>query len=643
MSQSSLMLKIRSLIIVSLLLTWANLYAQEDTIQQKRPAEPKIDSTQVKFFNKTFDSLTMGYIHYVDTNLLHATQFDPLSRGPFLFQTLSNAGLAHQPLLFSSAFNNGLDMNRTSFRQYLQNSENISFLDPTAALTELNYLMGGKKEQQLNVLFGRQIIPRLFIGMDFKLINSPGPYKNSGTNNTSVYFTARYNTINKRYGVIAHYFNNKIVADENGGILNDSDFENNLETDRRVIGVNLETASNKYKQSGFGLEQYFILLPELKKESDSLVIKRKFQIGRLTHQMEYQRNQTIYSETAPLADFYQPFDIVLDSNSTYDSTYQSVFRNRLQWSNLGYRSYNKDIAFHLYAGVELVNGQNNDSLTKRNIWQLNPYGGINIALFESFYIDGTAKLLTGNYASGDFELKGLVRQFLGTRDRNLGNLFFGLHLINQTPSWFYKEYTSNHFRWNQSLDKSTHLTFKGGYRFKTVEAGAEWHVLDKYVYLNTKARATQYSGTVSVLRIYSDIHLKPGKFDILATVNYQISGNDTVVRLPALAARLKIAFSQQLFKNAAIMQPGIEASWFTSYYANAYMPALGAFYIQNEKKIGNYPSVDVYLALKVKRTRIFIQYANILGLTGNYSYFTSPHYPMRDPRFYFGVSWRFYQ
>ncbi len=631
------------LIWVGFLIQAVSLAQQPDTIVVPTPVKVKIDSTQVRYFSGSFDSLTLGHLHYVDTNLLFVTRFDPLSNATVLYQTLSNAGLAHQALQFKPIFLEGFDMNRHPYERYVRNGKQIKYLDPTAALTEISYMMGSKKEQQLKVLFARQLAPRLYIGMDFELIDSKGPYKNNGTSNTSVYFTGRYNTKNQRYGVIANYFNNKVSVSENGGIVNDSVFENNLETDRRVIGVNLEDATGKYKQSGFGFEQYFILLPENKQKNDSVTEKRRFQLGRITHQFDYQRNQYIYQEKSPMADFYKPFDIVLDSSLTYDSTYHEVIRNRFFWSSLGYKKYSRDVPFHLYAGVELLSGKESDSMTSKSLWQINPFGGINISVLKSFYVNGTAKLIGGNSASGDFELFGQLRQFLGTEEKNLGNLFFSIRLINQRPSWFFQRYNSNHFRWESAMDKSTYLTIDAGYKIKTLEAGASWNVINNYAYLNKHARPFQTNKTISVLRIYGNFHFRPGKFDILANVNYQVSDHDTIISLPALSAKLRLAFTQQLFKNAATLQPGIEASWFSEYYADAYMPAIQAFYLQREKKTGNYPYVDIYLALKVKRARIFVQYANLFGLTGNYTYFTTPHYPMRDPRFYFGVSWRFYQ
>jgi hypothetical protein len=602
-----------------------------------------IDSTQVRYFNRSFDSLFLGVTHHIDTAIGTFTQFDALSKGNDIFLTLSNAGAPHKKIVFSPVYFGTFDVNQHTFTQYLKSSKDVRYLDPVMPFTELNYLMGSKKEQHLNASFNRQVSPRLFIGMEYFLVSSPGIYKNNKIENSSVYFTSRYSTKNQKYGVLAHYFHNKLTMGENGGIANDGDFETSNEFDRRIIAVNLIDAQNRVKQSGFGLEHYYVLsIPQVVVE-DTIETTRNIILGRITHQMEYQRNQMIYSERSPLEAFYRPYDVVLDSTLTFDSIYVSTFRNRLQWSNLGYKLLKNDMPLYIYGGVETLNASQSDSLWKKDDWQLNPYGGVQISLLRSFFIDGQVKLITGSYATGDLLFEGGVKQFLGTESRNLGNVFFRIKLLNQSPSWFHQRFESNHFRWENSFVASKYLSFTGGYKISGLTVGGNLHILDKHIYMSQEARPTQTSGTFRVVHLFSDFHFKPGKFDLIGSLNYQRSDNDTIVHLPELSAKMRVTFTSEIFKGAATIQTGFDASWFSKYFADAYMPALRSFYLQDEKAIGGYPFVDLHLALKVKRARIFAQYANIFGLTGNFTYYTTPHYPMRDPRFYLGVSWRFYK
>jgi len=492
-------LKYKIIIFCALLFVFSSAFAQK---QEKQVAS--VDSMLVNYFNRSFDSLFLGRINTIDTSLLNFSHFEALNKGYNVFSTLSSNGLAYKSMIFTPNFYNGFDTRQHSFSRYIQTSEDTRFLKPLIPFSELNYMMGSKKEQHLGVTFTRQIANRLFIGMEFMIDDAPGPYKYSQSKNSRVYFTTRYNVKNNRYGITSNYFNNKVLVQENGGIVNDADFENNLETDRRLIEVNLQDANNKIKQSGAGLEQYFILSPPTKILPDSVEVeaKSKFRLGRITHQLEYLRNQLIYSEKSPLADFYQPFDIVLDSLKTYDSVYQMTFKNRFQWSNLGYKMHANDIPLYIYGGVELVNASTSDSTYKQDIWQVNPYGGVQISLFRSFYIDGNVKLITGNHSNGDLVFNGGVKQFLGTESRNLGNIFFQFKLMNQSPSWIFERYYSNHFRWENEFTSSKYVSFLAGYYFKGVTFGANIHFIDKHIYLNTDARPNQSSGTTKMLHLY---------------------------------------------------------------------------------------------------------------------------------------------
>jgi hypothetical protein len=114
------------------------------------------------------------------------------------------------------------------------------------------------------------------------------------------------------------------------------------------------------------------------------------------------------------------------------------------------------------------------------------------------------------------------------------------------------------------------------------------------------------------------------------------------MHLPLLMGRLKIGYAQPVFHKAATLYPSITVRYFTKYYADAYMPATRTFYLQNEVQIGNFPFIDMAIALKIKKAHIYVAYSNMFLLTGNYNSFIAPHYPMRDSRIFIGVNWRLF-
>ena len=105
---------------------------------------------------------------------------------------------------------------------------------------------------------------------------------------------------------------------------------------------------------------------------------------------------------------------------------------------------------------------------------------------------------------------------------------------------------------------------------------------------------------------------------------------------------LSIYYTAVLFHGAATAQPGLSFFYNTLYNGNSYMPATRSFYLQDNKEIGNYLYMDVFLNVKIQRARLFIMYSNFGSFFLGRTYYTVPNYPMQDAAFKFGVSWRFY-
>lgn len=636
-----------NIITIFLLLFSMASIAQEDLVVMQ-----KIDSTRVMYFNCSFDSLALHKTHFADTILFNATYFDPLDDLTQSFSTLSNTGLAHRSIINPFVpIPLGFDMQLSADKRFIKTDQDVRFFLPMIPYSEVRYTMGSKKEQQLKVNFSREFSPRLIIGLDYNLINSPGPYFNSKTNNSSVVFSGSYRTKNERYGVGAFYFRNKLEQQENGGITTDSIFTNNIETDRRVIDVWLEQANSTIKSSGFGFEQYFILSGREIRTTDSIrKTRNRIQAGRLKHSLVYQRNQQLYEDPNPLNEFYQPFSSLLDSLVTNDSISTQMIKNSLVWNSLSYRRPDKIPLFFFYFGAEhaaykLFQGTNDSLLfvNRYNYDQLGILGGFNLNLKEKTKLSAHLNMLIGGHQAGDFVLNSKASQSLKSKKKDFGEISFSLNIYSQSPSWFYNSFLSNHFRWDNSFEKQNTFELEGSYKIWFLAFSVNQTSIDKYLFLNENAFPKQIGGTLNIRTIKTTFDFQKGKFEVKGFVSYQKADIDSAMHLPEIAANLKFGFSQSLFKNAAVIQPGFNIRWFSAYFADAYMPALRRFYMQFDEKIGNYPYLDVYLALKVKRANIYLQYANLLGLTGDYRYFTTPHYPMRDARFYFGVNWRFYQ
>ena len=434
------------------------IFASSSAFSQQKIDSTRVDSTLVRYYVSSYDSLFLGNIHTIDTTTLFASYYDPLDEPYAVFQTLSSSGLAYKNLQFSYPSSLGFNQDLSTFSIYLRTSKNIIYPILYQPFTEISYMMGGKKEQHLNVLFSREFLPRFFVTLQYNIDFAPAIYQRSKIHNTYFWGSIRYNTKNERYGVNGYYFHNKIDIQENGGIKYDSIFTEGVETDRSVTNINLSNASNLIKVSGFGINQYVNILnsggkKKPKKEferiipdsivmdslraqyvndtlindtlvNDSIILEnyyaslkkiqetqkeekhRRVENGRINYNFDYQRNQYIYTDTDPSSEFYQHFDPIIVS-STYDSIYFHTIKNALQWNTLGYKKYNNDIPFYLSFGVEhsytlfggyseLISGER---FNKQEYSNLKATAGIIINMFKSTRLKGRGNLITNCFHS----------------------------------------------------------------------------------------------------------------------------------------------------------------------------------------------------------------------------------------------------
>jgi len=617
--------------------------AQSDsTIISQDSTRMKPDTTSVYYFTGSLDSLKAGVLTYVDTSLTYFHQYDPVEKRNRMFNTLSNIGLASYNRVFTPSVSVGYVTKSRVFAPYMHYNNQVKYYKLKRPYTQLQYFMGPKKEQSLGVTFSRKMSKLFTFGVDLYLVNSPGRYTNSKSDNKYVYFTSRYHTQNNRYAIVSNYLHNKVIVRENGGITVDSLFRMNLEKDRRAIPVGLTTGRNMVKSSGFYVGQTFNLQkPGMRNDSTP----RKLAGGSVSYSFLYQRNQMVYTDDARTdTTFYMAFPTSYNDSITYDSAYQQIIRNRFMWSSLAYNKDRLSQVFRAYFGVQydhILQTYPYDSARYINN-QLISFGGIALRLFRRSFLHGSAEMVFGGYNSGDLKIDGSLLQYLGSVEKNIGQLYFRVMFANRKPAWYFSEYSSNRFNWKLNLQKERIFSFTGEYRYKFIRTGATFQSLGNYTYFNDSVFPQQAANPGSVLQIYADGTIPLHYFGINLRAVYQTTTMAYFLHLPVLTGKMNIFFKKWIFKGAAHLQTGVQVSYFTSYFADAYMPELRAFYTQHNKKIGDYLYLDLYASMKIKSFRFFLQGKNLLGFLGNYYYYNSPGYPGADGGFYLGISWKLF-
>ena len=611
----------------------------DSTLYQKDTAEMTRDSSAVYYYTGTLHHYKNDQLYYIDTTLTYFHQYNPIQKGNKMYATLGNIGTASYNLVFSPDTTSGYNVLPLSLEPILITNSKVKYYLLNNPFTQLYYVMGPKREQNLAITFTRRLGKQLTVGMRMSLINSPGTYYHNFSDNRNVYFTTQYLSKNGRYGVIANYIYNFDRVQENGGIVNDSVFQLHQETDPKTIPVWLQSAENKIKTNGIFVQQYFNLLkPNHSKK------ERKVDAGNISYAFQYSSNKMVYTDNISDSTYYEPFPAVYDTLNTNDSLEITYIRNTIQWSNLGYNEDKLSQVFHLYGGVTFNHIKRTlpyDSVLQTQN-QIIPYGGISLELFQRSHLTASGKYYLGGYNSGDFVLRGQLTQYLGSKGKNIGKLRLNILLQNKMPAWYFSHYSSNRFNWNQSLKKEKYLILSGTYSYKNVYAGVRLQTLNNYTYFNDSVVPAQNKTTGTIMQIFAGGTIAVHKVGLNFRGVYQKTTMANAIHLPPFTGMLDLYFKGWVFRHAGKLQSGIQLFYFSPFYANAYMPELRSFYLQNQTLTGNFVFMAPYVTLKVKSFRIFFKGSNLLGLLGNYHYYVSPHYPSSFPGFHLGISWRFH-
>ena len=175
--------------------------------------------------NQLEDSITINF-RYLDSarNYKLDSSINDFSRRfpvPATHIYLGNTGNATRSILFSPNFTAGFDPGFHAFDVYKWKLERVRFFNTTRPYSELNYLLGSRTEQIIELLHTQNIKPNWNFSFQYRLINSPGFFKNQKTNHNNYLLTSWFQSMNKRYNNYFVLLSNRLQSSENGGIKND--------------------------------------------------------------------------------------------------------------------------------------------------------------------------------------------------------------------------------------------------------------------------------------------------------------------------------------------------------------------------------------------------------------------------------------
>lgn len=531
----------------------------------------------------------------------------------------------------------------TAYFPYLMDIEHAVFYNTKTPFSNLDYKTGGtnyRDEDHLKFLFTANVNKKFNIGTTLDYIYARGEYSNQSAKRFAGSLFGSYN--GERYSAHALLSTNKLDNFENGGVSDPAYITNPIGIKTKDIPTVLNGFSTLNFNQLFYNHQYSIGFERDVRVNEDSIAKEFVPVTRFAHTLKISDERKRYLEQVTDTKFYkQTYFPNIQTNDT--SSLQTVTNN---FSISLAEEFNKWMKFGLTAFVENEVQRysfNTDTLLNNMLKSSTKVGGIlskQRGMRFRYNILGEINLL--GYKAGDFLFDGKINGNFKLWNDSI-SLVARAFSRRDKPSYFLESYNSNHFRWQNDFKHVLKTNIGGVFSIPTQSLLLDVSVenINQYIYFDKNASPTQHSSGIQVVsaNFKKDFHL--GVFTLENNAVYQLSSNQEVLPLPTLTLYHNLYLFTKWFKVLSI-QLGADVRYHTSYFAPNYMPAIGQFHNQTDVKIGNYPVMNAYLNVHLKRTRFYVEYYHVNQLFMKGAYFSMPNYPINPAILKLGISWNFY-
>ncbi|KLT68897.1 putative porin [Flavobacterium sp. ABG] len=618
-----------------------------DTVKKKKAKIATIDQYQI---------ITIEHdTTYADTSLTlkNAYKHNYLRKDNFGLLAFSNIGQTYNTLQYSlTDFSPYPEFGFKGKHFNFLEANQIKYYSVATPLTELFFNSTINKGQNVDSFITLNTSKNLNFSIAYRGLRSEGKYINQLASTGNFRFTTSYFTTDKRYVLNAHYTYQDILNEENGGITTPADFESGDQNfkNRQRLQVYLLDAESFLKGKRLFFDHAFRINP---KEGNNNAY--------LTHQFNYENKFYEYNQATVTSTVdNKPVNRFGDSYVTsgikdqtrfeklYNKvglTYENSLLGKFNFFIDDYRSnyeYNRvildnsgvvAIPNNLYRQINNVGGQYE--------YQKNKWNG------RFLY----SRSIT-NQSLSDLDAK--LRYDLNEKIK----FDFRYQNINKLPNNNYDLYQSSFIKYNWSNNfKNEKINSLSANVFTPwLNAEVQYSVLKDHLYFKDESNAVeiaaqtqivrpyQYGNAINYLSVKASREFKFGPFALDNTLLYQkVEQSDLILNVPDFVTRNTFYYSGYFFKKALFMQSGITFNYFTEYFGNSYNPVIGEFFVQQNKKIGNYANFDFFVNARIRQTRFYFKVEHFNAAFSQSNYYSAPNNPYRDLAIRFGLVWNFFQ
>lgn len=563
---------------------------------------------------------------------------------------------------------------RDALRAWLPMQGNHRFYNTRIPMTLLSYNTGGgreNKQDRLQATFSGNVNSKLQFGANLDYIYSKGSYANQAVKNLIWGLSSSYMGDRYEYQTFFNHYNG--LNQDNGGITDDLYITDPAQLqggqtsiDAKNIPTNLTAARTRIKGEEFYMNHRYklgfwkITPPNDSIPGDTIEHRTFIPVTSFVWTFDYNDAKHIFYNNSPSeASSFWDSRYLTTGNSSDPTRYWSMKNsfgiqllegfNKYAKAGLSayltheIRRYNQSPDSIPISGEdrnELLTPYPYDSKVERRGTQNLLWVGAQLTKQQGTLIryEATARFGVVGAAAGEIHAEGrAVSQFPFMRDSlNIG--VYGL-FANEAPPYLMNNYVSNYFIWKNDFGKTRRFRVGGDVTFPRTDTYLNVGVenVQNAIYFGPDSRPVQNGGSVQVISASLMQNFHVGILHWNNRLTFQTTTNDEVIPLPRFSVYSNLFIRFRVAKVLSV-DLGVDCDYYTRYYAPGFQPATMGFYNQREVKVGNYPFMNVYANMKLKRARFYIMMSHVnQGMMGN-NYFAMPHYPMNPRRFQMGVS-----
>ena len=563
--------------------------------------------------------------------------------------------------------------------------ETVRLFNTTKPYSELNYLLGSKTEQVIEVMHTHNIKPNWNASFQYRTINSPGFFKNQKTNDNNYILSSWYEANSKRYNNFFIILANHLQSEENGGIQspaedylhNTKSFKNRFDIPTNLGGdepysTNFFTTKiftgTRYREFTALMRQQYDLGKKDSLVTDSTVIPLFYPRLRFEHTVQYNvgkyqffdipHGSSSFSFYYPDSVYYQDkYGITINNGLNHPDTTGDTLQLRDRWKILSndFSIYQfpeaKNLLQFIKVGATVQNLKGefaNDTSTFFNIMLHGEYR--NKTRNQKWDMELAGNLYSAGFNSGDYNIHISLKRFIGKK--NIGYTEVGFENVNRTPSFLFDTRSSFYLDAAQSFKKenSTHIFASIFHTGLNMKLSGDLYLISNYTYFSDFYKLRQYEPLFNFLRISAQKIFRLGKhFNWYADVYLQQKTGTPPLHVPLIFTRSRLAYEGNLGFKKLVLSTGFEIKYHTPYKADNYSPVLGQFFYQDSLTIYNKPDVAFFVHMRIRGFKAFIRAENLntvqvtkaggFGFTNNN--LAAPAYPYPGLQIRLGIWWSF--